>query len=164
MKSIPEDVLYYRPPDSAQSFDFGNGAKRVRFSRKSPCDCFLFDGHLFYALELKSVGTNSISFERTKDDSGVIHKHQIDSLLKFSQYKNVVSGFILDFRLSQKTYYLSITDFAKMINALDKKSFNEEDMNRYSHPVEIKKERLKVNWRYDVGKFLCDTYMDMIKR
>jgi len=47
----------------------------------------MYNGEAFYTLELKSVGTTSISFERTKEDKGVIHKHQIDKLLEFSKYK-----------------------------------------------------------------------------
>lgn len=122
--SISDDVFYYRPPDSAQSF---GSNQNIRFSAKSPCDCFMFNGNFLYTLELKSVGTKSISFEREKSDKGVIHKHQIDNLQKFSIYKNVISGFIFDFRLSDKTYFCSINNFITMIKNLDKKSFNEKD-------------------------------------
>ena len=118
----------------------------------------LFDGNLFYTLELKSVGTKSISFERCENDKGVIHKYQIDNLVKFSKYKNVISGFVLDFRSSGKTYYLSIYDFVNMLKFLEKKSFNEEDMYKYCSPVEIDKKHLKVNWRYNIDKFLSDIY------
>lgn len=114
----------------------------------------LFDGEYFYTLELKSVGTNSISFERIKDDKGIIHKYQIDSLLKFSKYKNVVSGFLLDFRLSDTTYFLRINEFIDMISNLDKKSFNEKDMFKWCEPFKIKKKKLKINYKYDVEKFL----------
>ena len=59
----------------------------------------MFTGDFLYTLELKSAGTKSMSFEREKSDKGIIHKHQIDNLQKFSTYKNVVSGFIFDFRI-----------------------------------------------------------------
>lgn len=149
--SIPNNIFYYRPPDSAQSF---GSNQNLRFSAKSPCDCFLFDGDLLYSLELKSVGTKSISFERDKIDKGLIHKHQIDSLTKFSTYKNVISGFILDFRLSEKTYFCNINDFNHMINMVDKKSFNEKDLYKYCNLIEINKKKLKVNYRYDIENFL----------
>lgn len=129
----------------------------MRFSAKSPCDCFIFNGEILYTLELKSVGTKSISFEREKTDKGVIHKHQIDNLEKFSTYKNVVSGFLFDFRLSDKTYFCMIKEFINMIYHLDKKSFNEKDLFEWCNPIEIKKRKLKVNYRYDVEKFLYDT-------
>ena len=149
--SIPDNIFYYRPPDSAQSFGTN---QNLRFSAKSPCDCFMFNGDFLYTLELKSVGTKSISFEREKTDKGVIHKHQIDNLQKFSTYKNVISGFIFDFRISDKTYFCIIGDFIKMIHNLDKKSFNEKDLYQYCSPLEIKKKKLKFNYRYNIEKFI----------
>ena len=117
----------------------------------------MFDGEILYTLELKSVGTTSISFERTKEDRGVIHKHQIDNLIKFSTYRNVISGFILDYRLSEKTYFCTIEEFKNMINILDKKSFNEKDLFEWCNPIEIDKKKMKVNWKYNIEKFLIDT-------
>ena len=155
-KSIPEDVWYYRPPDSAQSFGSNSN---LRFSAKSPCDCFMYNGEVFYTLELKSVGTTSISFERTKEDKGVIHKHQIDKLLEFSTYKNIVSGLLLDFRLSDKTYFCMIEEFVNMTKNLDKKSFNEKDLNEWCNPVVIEKKKLKVNYKYNVEDFLQNTHL-----
>ena len=150
-KSVPHEVFYYRPPDAAQSFDMSS---KLRFSHHSPCDCILFDGEILYTLELKSVKTNSISFEKTKEDKGIIHKYQIDSLIKFSKHKNVISGFLLDFRLSNVTYFLGITEFIQMTNIIDKKSFNEKDLLKYCSPIILEKRKLKVNYRYDVSKFL----------
>lgn len=150
-KSIPDNVFYYRPPDSAQSFGTN---QNLRFSAKSPCDCFMFDGDFLYAIELKSVGTKSISFEKEKTDKGVIHKHQIDNLQKFSMYKNVISGFIFDFRLSEKTYFCPIDNFLCMIDKLDKKSFNEADLIKWCGIIIINKRKLRVNYRYDVNTFL----------
>lgn len=155
-KSIPENVWYYRPPDSAQSFGSNSN---LRFSAKSPCDCFMYNGEVFYTLELKSVGTTSISFERTKEDKGVIHKHQIDKLLEFSTYKNIVSGLLLDFRPSNKTYFCMIEEFVNMTNNLDKKSFNEKDLNEWCNPIIIEKKKLKVNYRYDVEGFIQNTHL-----
>ena len=112
-----------------------------------------------YALELKSVQTNSISFERSKEDKGIIHYYQIESLKKFSNYHNVVAGFILDFRSSDNTYFIDIDNFISMINEIAKKSFNEKDLLKYS-PILIEKKKLKVNYRYNVKKFLEDTKLN----
>ncbi len=148
-KSVPKNYFYYRPPDQAQSF---GKMDKLRFSAKSPCDCFIFDGDYFYALELKTVGTKSMSFERTKDDTGIVHKHQIEFLTKTSLYKNAICGFILDFRISEKTYFVNISDFNHMIDNLDKKSFNEKDLSRWCTPIETDKKKLKVNWKYNIEK------------
>ena len=151
--SIPDNIFYYRPPDAAQSF--GNN-QNLRFSAKSPCDCFMFDGDFLYAFELKSVGTKSISYEISKDDNGIIHKHQIDNLKKFSTYKNIISGFIFDFRLSEKTYFCPITQFIYMTANLNKKSFHEKDLFEWCNPIDIEKKKLKVNYKYNIIKFLED--------
>ena len=117
----------------------------------------MYNGENFYTLELKSVGTTSISFERTKEDKGVIHKHQIDKLLEFSKYKNIISGLLLDFRLSDKTYFCMIEEFVNMIDNLDKKSFNEKDLYEWCNPIAIEKKKMKVNYRYSVENFLKET-------
>lgn len=116
----------------------------------------MFDGDTFCTFELKSVGTKSISFEREKTDKGVIHKHQIDNLDSFSKYRNISSGFIFDFRLSEKTYFLPISEFIYMIDHLDKKSFNENDMLELCNPINIDKKKLRVNWKYNIEKLLDD--------
>lgn len=127
----------------------------LRFSQKSPCDYMMFDGktRLFYTLELKTFG-GSCSFEREKTDNGIIHFYQIESLKKFSNYLNIISGFILDFRKSDHTYFLSITDFCNIEKNIKKKSFNENDMFKYANPIKIEKKKLKVNYQYDVEKFI----------
>ena len=119
----------------------------------------MFNGKVLYTLELKSVGTTSISFERTKEDKGVIHKHQIDNLEKVSTYENVVSGLVLDFRLSNKTYFCMIEEFINMINILDKKSFNEKDLFEYCNPIIIDKKKMKVNYRYNIPLFFKETHL-----
>ena len=153
--SIPNDVLVYRPPDAAQSFDMSS---KLRFSKHSPCDFILFSGrrNTFWALELKTFG-GSCSFERTKEDKGIIHYYQVESLRKFSTYENVCSGFILDFRKSENTYFLKIDEWDNLINSITKKSFNEDDLLKYANPVLIEKKKLKVNYRYDIDKFLDDS-------
>lgn len=120
----------------------------------------LFNGNngKFYTLELKTF-EGSCSFERTKEDKGIIHFHQIESLKCFTTYPNVISGFILDFRKSDMTYFLSITDFCKMIDNIPKKSFNEKDMFQWCKPIILHKEKLRVNYRYDIVKFLEDSVL-----
>ena len=153
--SVPDDVLYYRLKDSAQSF---GGANNLRFSSKNPCDCFLYKSPTLFALELKSVGTTSISFEKTKDDTGVIHYHQMRGLKEFVGYGGVVAGFVLNFRHKDDTetcYFLHINDFEKMITDISKKSFNEKDLLGYN-PLIIENKKKKVNYRYNVSKFIED--------
>lgn len=154
--SCPDYLFIYRPPDAAQSFDMSS---KLRFSQHSLCDYIMFDGNknTLWTLELKSVAGTSISFERNKNDKGVIHYYQIESLKKIATHKNVCSGLIIDFRGSDHTYFLSILQWDNLINSIDKKSFNEKDLLSYTSPILIHKRKLKVNYRYDIEKFLEET-------
>jgi len=153
--SCPDWVFVYRPPDAAQSFNMTNN---LRFSHHSLCDYLMFDGRtgILYTLELKTF-QNSCSFERVKEDTGIIHYHQIESLKRCSVYPNVISGFILDFRKTDNTYFLAINEFCKMLENITKKSFNEDDMHKWCNPIKIEKRKLKVNYRYNVEGFLSNT-------
>ncbi len=155
--SCPDWLLVHKPPDAAQSFNMSNN---LRFSQHSPCDYMMFNGNtgIFYTLELKSF-EGSCSFERTKEEKGIIHFHQIESLKKFATYTNVISGFILDFRKSDTTYFLSIADFCRLIDNISKKSFNENDLIQWCNPIKIHKKKLKVNYRYDIETFLEDSVL-----
>lgn len=154
--SCPDYLFVFRPPDAAQSFDMSS---KLRFSQHSLCDYIMFDGNrnTLWTIELKSVAGTSISFEREKTDKGVIRYYQIESLKKTSAHKNVCSGLVIDFRGSDNTYFLPITQWDRLINSIEKKSFNEKDLLTYARPVFIKKRKLKVNYRYDVEKFLEET-------
>ena len=101
-KSAPTYSLLYRLPDSAQSF---GGSNLLRFSNKNPFDFLLWDsvGHILFALEAKTVAGKSISFERTKDEQGEIHIHQIDGLNDWQKYDGIIAGFIIEFRTLEKT-------------------------------------------------------------
>lgn len=153
-KSVPNYALSYRPPDSAQGFDVG-ASNKLRFSRHSPCDLMVFDGtrNLFLTLELKTF-QGSCSFERDKNEKGIVHYYQIEKLKEFANYKRVISGFVLDFRSADHTYFLNINDWDNLISHIEKKSFNEQDLLEYASPILIEKEKLKVNYRYDVELLL----------
>lgn len=152
--SCPEWLFVYRPPDQAQAFHM---TSNLRFSQHSPADFFLFNGEKgqLLILECKTF-QGACSFERNKDDKGIIHYYQIKSLQAFAEYKNVIAGFFLDFRKTDCTYFLSIKDFIVLMDSVNKKSFNEDDMKQYCSPILIEKRKLKVNYRYNIEKFLTD--------
>ena len=152
-KSVPGNIWIYRPPDAAQSF---NQSSNLRFSQKSPCDYMMFDGNHFFCLELKSVAGKSISFERTKNDKGEIQYHQIEYLKSCLNYRNIIPGLIIDFRGTDNTWFLNIKEWDDLINSISKKSFNESDLISYSHPILISKKKLKVNYRYNIQRFIDD--------
>lgn len=151
--STPKDVLLYRIPDQAQSFGGGN----LRFSAKSPFDFLMWNPKYktLYALELKTVKGKSISFEREKEDNGVIHKHQIDSLNKWFEYGGIICGFIIEFREIEKTIFISINEFNKLSGFLNKKSFNINDLktNDIKYFI-INQNKKRTRFSYDINSFL----------
>ena len=154
-KSVPDYALLYRLPDAAQSFGGGN----LRFSRKNPFDFLLWDAnkHILYALELKTVAGKSISFERDKQEKGEIHYHQIKGLESWAAYDGIVAGFVIEFRKIGKTVFIDILEFNKLIEQIDKKSFNFDDLDKYKIKyLVIEQRKARTRYLYDIDKFLRD--------
>lgn len=152
--SVPDYALLYRLPDSAQSF---GGNSKLRFSRKNPFDYILWDSkhHILYALELKTVGGKSISFERTEKDAAEIHYHQVQGLNLWNKYDGVVCGFIIEFRDLDKCIFVSISDYNSLINIITKKSFNMNDLEQNNIPYFVIDRKLrKTQYSYDIDSFL----------
>lgn len=154
-KSVPPYALLYRLPDSAQSFGGGN----LRFSRKNPFDYILWDSkkHKLYALELKTVSGKSISFERTKEENGEIHYHQIAGLNDWNKFDGITCGFMIEFRAAEKTIYLDISEFNKLISVVQKKSFNLDDLdlNNIKYIV-IGQKKARTRYTYSIDEFLSN--------
>lgn len=161
--SVPKEVFYFRIPDPAESFSSIKDG--LRFTIKNPCDIFLFNPITknLYALELKSTKDTSITFwkeefeDNIKKTKFMVRKNQIQGLQKISEYK-IISGFVLNFRYTNHTYFLSIDDFMSMIDSIDKKSFNEADVIRNGGYL-IEQELLKVNYRFNIEKFLNEVIL-----
>ena len=154
-KSVPDYALLYRLPDSAQSFGGGN----LRFSNRNPFDFLLWDSikHKLYAMEMKTVSGKSISFERNKQEKGEIHFHQINGLNDWNKFDGITCGFVIEFRQLEKTIFLEISEFNKLISVITKKSFNFNDLteNDISYIV-IKQEKSRTRYIYDIDTFLRD--------
>ena len=154
--STPSYSLLYRLPDAAQSFSNSNN---LRFSSKNPFDFLLWDskGHILYAIEAKTVSKKSISFERDKGDKKVIHLHQIKGLNEWNKYDGIICGFIIEFRELEKTIFLEISEFNKLISVTPKKSFTIDDLenNNIAYFV-INQKKARTRYRYDIDTFLSD--------
>lgn len=157
IKSVPDYVGVLRIPDAAQSF---YRSSNLRFSRKNPFDFLLWcpSTLTLYTLELKTVKGKSISFERTKDEHGEIHYHQIIGLENFEKIGECVCGFIIEFRELEITIFLSISEFIKLQGLVNKKSFNYNDLvNNNIGYIIIPQKMLKTHYRYDIEYFLKET-------
>ena len=161
MKCVPDYVGVIRIPDPAQSFSH---ASNLRFTRKNPYDFILWNPrtYTFYALELKTVKEKSISFERSKEESGDIHFYQIEGLKKTSDVGNCVCGFIIEFREISKTIFLQIDNFLKLQDTIDKKSFTIADLESNNIPYIVIDQHLMItNSKYEVGDFLSKTAIEI---
>ena len=152
-KSVPDYALLYRLPDSAQSFGGGN----LRFSNKNPFDFLMWDSqkHKLYALEMKTVSGKSISFERDKLKTKDIHYHQIQGLNKWNRYDGITCGFIIEFRQIEKTVFIHIEDFNKIMEVIPKTSFNYNDLTEYKiNYTVIEQVKVRKRFAYKIDKFL----------
>lgn len=153
-KSVPSYALLYRLPDSAQAF---GGSNNLRFSSKNPFDYLIWDSkkHILYALELKTVAGKAISFERSKDEKREIHWHQIDGLNKWSEYDGIICGFIIEFRKIEKTVFINIKDFNKLMDTITKNSFNFDDLKNHKiNYLVIGQDKIRTRYKYSVEDFL----------
>lgn len=158
--NAPSYLKVTRIPDPPQSF---TQRSDTRFSKKNPYDFEVFDSkhRINYCWELKTVAQKYLTYHTSEEDekqkkSANIQWHQIEGLTKASEYDNVIAGFLLNFRLDngeQLLYFLNIKDFNKFRKSTNKKSLNIIDIS-LSGGVKIDGERLRVNYRWDLDKFL----------
>ena len=131
--SIPDGVFIYRLPDAAQSF---SKSSNLRFSRKNPCDYF-------------------ISFERKKEEQKIIHYHQITGLTEWNKFENIVCGFLIEFRAIETTIFLDISDFNRLLEETEKKSFTIADLDNMGLPYLVIPQELKrTRYSYDLSPLL----------
>lgn len=156
--SIPDYCYVHRLRDSAQSY---NNSKATKFAWDNECDFFIWDSNMriFYAIECKSTKYKSMSVQLDKNDksSKMIKLHQIESLTKISKYDGAIAGFCLNFRDekndTERLYFLNITDFNKMMNDINKVSFNEIDII-LNNGIKISGNKKRIHFNWDIDSFL----------
>lgn len=151
--SVPEDVYFYRLRDPASSFN-PNDQSGLRFSITNDYDCFIFYKDSFFPIELKSTQGTSMSIQFTKEErSKMIKINQINGLMKAQKHEGVYAGFLLNFRKTEHTYWLSIKDFYLFYKFTDKKSINEKDIQE-NNGILIPQVKKRVRYTYDVSKMI----------
>ena len=147
-KSCPESAYIYRLKDNAASFAKGTN---TRFTSHNMCDYLLFDNksRTLYFLELKSTKSSSVPLS-------MIRETQIKELTEASN-NNLIAGFVVNFREKDNfTGFISIKDFNRMMNEINKKSFNIEDLKKY-RVIEIKSEKKRTRYKYNIENFINKT-------
>lgn len=153
-KSVPDDVYYCRLKDNASMF-----ATDAKYSLTNPYDCILFKEGTMFCLELKSTNNNRMSFEDKPKSAknAIIHYHQIEGLRTAGKYNGICAGFVFNFRNdtlgTEITYFQDIKDFDRMISVINKHSFNVIDLLKFN-PVKIESEKKRINYNYDIDKFI----------
>lgn len=153
--SIQQGVLTIRLNDSSTSFIM---EKNARFTPENPCDYIQFYKKTLFCMELKSTKYKSMSIQLIPEDKNkMIKLHQINSLVNFSQYNNVIAGFVLNFRdmdessKDEDTYFLKISDFSDFLNQTGKKSINKLDVVQYNG-IKVNQKLKRVNYIYQVSE------------
>ena len=96
-----------------------------------------------------------VQIDENDKSSKIIKWHQIEALTKASKYKNIVAGFILNFRLDngeQFTYFFNIKDFNLMRQSFSKKSFNIMDVVLYG-AIKINGYKKRTRWHWQLDEF-----------
>ena len=140
--SIPKNIFYYRLRDGSSSW---GGNDKVRFQQENICDSIMFDGDYLYTLELKSTKGKSLPYNNIK-------KHQIDDLLWCSTFPNIVSGFMIEFSDLNECFFVEINDFKTFYDNNSRKSLPYSFCSEKGVKIDV--ERLKVNRKFNVEKFI----------
>lgn len=154
IRCVPKSCLCYKIPDSTATY---NGAN-LKYSVKTPFDYIVWnpENKMLIALELKTIAEKSISFEKSAEEEGkkLIHWHQIQGLKKWADY-GVAAGLVVQFRRYDRTVYIGVEQFQKLMEETNKTSFNLEDLDKYEIDyIEISQEIMMVNYKYDVETFI----------
>lgn len=142
-KSIPKEVLYYRFKDSTNNW--GKNSNKIRFTSSNIADCMVYDGKLLFILELKSTKGKSLPISNVRE-------HQIADLVWASAYKNVLSGFVIEFSDVNEVYFIDIKSFIIFFTKNKRKSLPIDYCAEKGTKIGVKK--LRTNSRYDIEGFL----------
>lgn len=161
ISSEKDNILCIRLNDSDVSFAKNPG---TRFSPRNKCDFVHYYKGYMICLELKSSEYSGIGFSLTEEESQKMIKcHQINDLIKLSQFEGVISGFIFNFRqkesLEEDTYFMDIKNFSNFVSQNDKHSINKLDIVQYGG-IRMDQTLKRTNYIYHV-KDLFDKVINL---
>lgn len=146
LKSIPDDYFIHRIKDSSPVAV--NGIIKKLKNNINICDFILFNGSKLYLLELKSVKDKSMPFTNI-DKSPEEQLKKISKLYENSIKKNINAGFIINFRLIEKTYYIPIDKFLDFYSNTEKKSINNIECELIGKLIPCRIKRTRYNYFID---------------
>ena len=144
-KSIPPTCWIYRLRDNASSFANGSA---TRFTSSNICDYILFDdiSKTLFLIECKSTQGTAVPLSMVRDT-------QIKGLVDASKH-NLLAGILINFRNdTNNTYFISIDNYVKMVNDINKKSFNIKDLLA-NNAIEIYSSKKRTRYTYDIQEMI----------
>lgn len=144
-KSIPPTCWIYRLRDNASSFANGSA---TRFTSSNICDYLLFDdiSKTLFLIECKSTQKTTVPLSMVRDN-------QIKGLVDASKH-NLIAGILINFRNdTNNTYFISIDNYVKMVNDINKKSFNIKDLLA-NNAIEIYSSKKRTRYTYDIQEMI----------
>jgi recombination protein U len=147
--SMPDNVFYYRFRDGTAAW--GGSQDNTRFQQSNIADCEMFDGNKLYIIELKSHKEKSIPFSALGNNPKK-REEKIKELSKASMFKNMVVGYIFNFRDLGLTYFIKVAHVECFYFHGDRKSFPLAWCQE--NGIELKGKKLRVNYRWDLELLL----------
>lgn len=146
--SVPDDIFFYRFRDSSGGW---NGSTKTRFTPSNIADCLLevpFVGLILAELKShkgRSIPLSCIAGNKTKEK-------QMEDLAKANKFASVYSCIIVFFSDLERCFELGIDEYFLFLATTDRKSIPIEYFEE--HGIEIKVEKLRTNYRYDIDSWL----------
>jgi recombination protein U len=130
--SCPKDMFIYRVPD-------------IKYGVKSLCDFILYSYPRLFLLELKSTQEKTFPIKN-------IAEHQLENMSKYNK-NYIVSGFIINFRHYEKTYFIKGDVLKSIIGEFGLKRLSVDTLDKYGKliPQEKKRTRFRYNLDYFRG-------------
>ena len=149
--SIPDTCWFYRLRDNASSFA---GGQNTRFTSSNICDYLLLDDitRTLILVECKSTKGTSVS-------TTMLRKNQINGLQEASKHV-LVAGLLINFRNEKNdTFFLLIDKYFKMMESINKKSFNIKDLENIG-AIRVESTKKRTRYRYNIKKMIGELIHD----
>ncbi|MFD0587602.1 hypothetical protein ACFQZE_06280 [Paenibacillus sp. GCM10027627] len=167
-------IFYLRLKDSAK----WNRGNKSSFTPENPFDALQFQMPFIWLLELKSTSGTGVSFYPKSPDEKpegttsqvMIKPNQVKSLLNACDIEGVIAGFVVNFRprstkklkFENETFFIHIRDFMKFAKETGKSGLNRDDCQTIG--LRINSRIKKVNYKYDIKKFVKDSSLFCLSR
>lgn len=126
--------------NSCPNNSFIHRIRDVSYGVKSLCDFIIYRYPKLILVELKTTKLKSLPV-------GNIADHQLESMRYMNEVKGVRSGFVINFREYDVTYYVSGDKLAKYIETEEVKSISQEWLN--ANGVKIEQFKKRTRWYYN---------------